>query len=323
MSWMNLIRGVRAPAEQASREAGEDLELQSLAHMALTWVAFYLGDLDEASRHAARSVEYAADVTGPAARADALATFGVIEFVRGRPAQALMDESIALQDVMMREGSWTEASVYTTPRSILGLQLMWSGRLDEARDLFTRELAEYEKHAMYTVRQEVLCYLAELECRAGRWELAAGYAAEAMETVVESGQTATQSHVALFNQALAAAHLGHVDDARSWATEGLRLALANDDAFNANWNRAVLGFLEVSLSRFRAGSLVLGPCRSIPPAAWTRPSRRSSRVSPTTWRHWWLLVAATRLRPWSTGLRSGGACSIARGLWRRHLDVAA
>src|SRR5439155_1696328 len=73
--------------------------------------------------------------------------------------------------------------------------------------------------------------------------------AEAMETVVESGQTVTQSHVALFNQALAAAHLGRVEEARSWGTEGLRRALLNDDLFNATWHRAVLGFLELSLGR--------------------------------------------------------------------------
>ena len=64
---------------------------------------------------------------------------------------------------------------------------------------------------------------------------------------IESGQTATQRHVALFNQALAAAHLGLVEAARSWATEGVQLALSNDDSFNANWNRAVLGFLSLSL----------------------------------------------------------------------------
>ena len=126
-------------------------------------------------------------------RADALATSGFVEFVSGVQATDRMDEALALQDRMMAQGSWTEASVYTTPRSILGLELMWSGRLDEARQLFEEELAEYERHAMYTVRQEVLCYLAELECRAGRWSLAAELAADAMDTVLESGQTATQS----------------------------------------------------------------------------------------------------------------------------------
>jgi DNA-binding CsgD family transcriptional regulator len=250
MSWMDLIHGVREPAEQASAEAGSDRELQSGIHTSLAWVAFYLGDLTEARRHAEESVEHSRHVTDPAMPADALATLGFIEFLLGRSAETLMAQAIELQDVMMRDGSWTEASVYTTPRSILGLELMWSGRLDEARAVFEQELAEYERHAMYTVRHEVLCYLAELECRAGRWAIAAAHAAEAMETVIGSGQTATQSHVVLFNQALAAVYLGRIDDARSWATDGLRLALGNDDLFNANWNRAVLGFLELSLSNF-------------------------------------------------------------------------
>jgi DNA-binding CsgD family transcriptional regulator len=165
----------------------------------------------------------------------------------GGQANDTMSQALELQDIGMKEGSWTEASVYTTPRTIIGLQQMWAGHLEAARTTFEHELAEYERHAMFTVRQEVLCYLAELECRAGRWRVAEAYAADAMETVVESGQTATQSHVVLFNQALAAAYLGQVDLARSWATEGARLAMSNDDPFYASWNRAVLGFLSLSL----------------------------------------------------------------------------
>ena len=81
---------------------------------------------------------------------------------------ALATEAIALQNEVMTQASWTEASVYTTPRSVLGLELMWSGRLGEAREVFELELEEYERHAMYTLRQEVLCCLAELESRAGQ-----------------------------------------------------------------------------------------------------------------------------------------------------------
>ncbi len=247
MSWMNLIVGVRAPAEQALVEANGDHEIGSGAEQSLAWVAFYLGDLDEAETQARRSAEDAAHVEDPAVKADALATVSFIAFVRGMPGSDGVGDAIALQDEMMAHGSWTEGSVYTTPRSILGLQRMWSGDLDDARDIFQRELAEYERHAMYTVRQEVQCYLAELECRAGRYELAVDLASEAMETVVESGQTSTQSHVALFNQALPAAFLGRANQARSWASEGVRLAVANDDAFNASWNRSVLGFLALSI----------------------------------------------------------------------------
>ncbi len=247
MSWMNLERGVRDPLERALLEAGDDPELLAGIHLDLAWVDIYQGDLAAASEHARRSIDQADKVIDPATKADALSTFGMVEFLSGRPADDAMSQALELQDIGMEGGSWTEASVYTTPRSVIGLQQMWAGQLDEARRTLEHELAEYERHAMFTVRQEVLCYLAELECRAGRWLVAEAYAAEAMETVVESGQTATQRHVVLFNQALAAAHLGQIDVARSWATEGVHLALSNDDPFNANWNRAVLGFLSLSL----------------------------------------------------------------------------
>ena len=247
MSWMNLERGVRQPLERALPEAGDDPELLSGIYLDLAWVDIYQGDLAAASEHARRSVDQLDAVIDPATKADSLSTFGMVEFLMGRRANDTMSQALELQDIGMKEDSWTDASVYTTPRSVIGLQQMWAGQLDMARTTFEHELAEYERHAMFTVRQEVLCYLAELECRAGRWHVAEAYAAEAMETVVESGQMATQRHVVLFNQALAAAYLGQVDVARSWATEGARLASSNDDPFNGNWNRAVLGFLALSL----------------------------------------------------------------------------
>jgi DNA-binding NarL/FixJ family response regulator len=80
-----------------------------------------------------------------------------------------------------------------------------------------------------------------------------------METIGDSGQTATQSHVVLFNQAWAAALLGDVDDARELATTGLRLAEANDDLFNAAWNHAVLGFLDLSLGDLEGARVNLEP----------------------------------------------------------------
>ena len=55
------------------------------------------------------------------------------------------------------------------------------------------------------------------------------------------------------------AHLGHVEEARTWASEGVRLAVANDDAFNASWNRAILGFLGLSLGDAHAAIAHLDP----------------------------------------------------------------
>ena len=250
MSWMNLIEGVRVPSEQALSEAGENAPMRTSIHNALCWVAFYLADLPEASRHARESAAFESAAGDPAIRADALATLAFVEFLEGRPNPALMARALDLQDLAMRQASWTEGSVYTTPRSIHGLELMWSGRLAEARALFEYEIAVYEQNAMYAVRQEVLCYLAELECRAGRFELAAAHAAESMDIIQESGQAGTQRHVVLFNQAWPAALLGHVDQARDMATTGVRLAAANDDRFNEAWNAAVLGFLDLSLADY-------------------------------------------------------------------------
>lgn len=249
MSWMNLERGVRVPLERALPEATGDPELLAGIHLDLAWVDLYQADLDAALVHALASVDHAEHGDDPATTADALATLGMVRFLRGDPDAGTMSLAVELQDAAMQAASWTEASVYTTPRSILGLQLMWSGALLDARATLEYELAEYERLGMYTVRQEVLCYLAELECRAGRYEIAAAYAAEAAETIAESGMAGSQTHVVRFNQALAATYLGQVDEARRLATEGLELARANDDAFNGAWNGAVLGFLELSLGQ--------------------------------------------------------------------------
>jgi len=142
---------------------------------------------------------------------------------------------------------------------MLGLELMWMGRLDDARDVLEGELAQYELRGMFIVRQEVLCYLAELECRAGRWERAVRIADESMDIVQESGQAATQSHVVLFNQSWPRALLGRINEARDLAKTGVRLAEANSDRFNAAWNHAVLGFIDLSLADLEGARRNLEP----------------------------------------------------------------
>jgi DNA-binding CsgD family transcriptional regulator len=259
MRWMNLERGVRAPLEQALSEVGDDPGLLAGINLDLAWVDIYRGRRSAAWEHAKQSLGFAERISDAGTRSDSLATFGMVEFLAGRDAEELMTKAIALQDEWMSEGSWTQGSVYTTPRSIYGLQLMWAGKLGDARAQFEHELAEYDRHAMYTVRQEVLCYLAELECRAGRWPLATEYADAAMETVAESGQAATQTHVVRFNQALPAVYLGNVEAARTLATEGMELADSIDDTFNGCWNRAVLGLLELSRSNFEEAHAFLEP----------------------------------------------------------------
>ncbi len=178
---------------------------------------------------------------------------------------------------------------------------------------------------MYAVRQEVLCYLAELDSRAGRFEIAAESAAESMDIILESGQAGTQRHVVLFNQAWPAALLGHVDQAREMATTGVNLAAANDDRFNGAWNAAVLGFLDLSLADYERalpnlekaamwvhalGSVELAVIPCLPDLvevliALGRPDEASHIVARLE------AAAARGDRPWAAGTAARGRALIA------------
>jgi DNA-binding CsgD family transcriptional regulator len=242
ISWLDMRR-VQGLSEQALQEVGDDAETRAAILEHLAWVGIYRGDLAFAAEHATASRQWARRIINPAIRADSLSTFAMVEFLLGRPAQDLMAEAVRLEDQATREDQTT---VFTASRTCHGLQLLWAGELDAAREVLNQELTEYERLGRYVVRDELLCYLAEVECRAGNWAVAARHAQEAYEIDVESGRVLGQGHM-LFPRALVAALTGDVDTARSDAEEGLRQCLRNEDMLDASCHRAVLGFLELSL----------------------------------------------------------------------------
>jgi DNA-binding CsgD family transcriptional regulator len=246
ISWLDMPR-VQGLAEQALQEAGNDAAVRAAILEHLAWVGIYRGDLAFAAEHASASRQWARRIAEPAIRGDSLSTFAMVEFLTGRPAQDLMTEAEQLEDLAMREGPGGRTTVFTASRTCHGLQLLWAGQLEAAREVLHQELTEYERLGRYVVRDELLCYLAEVECRAGNWEAAARHAQEAYDIDVESGRVLGQGHM-LFPKALVAALKGDVDAARSDAEEGLRQCLRNEDTLDASCNRAVLGFLELSLS---------------------------------------------------------------------------
>jgi tetratricopeptide (TPR) repeat protein len=225
ISWLDMRR-VRGLSEQALQEVEGDAETRAAIREHLAWVGIYRGDLAFAAEHASASVDLVGPIADPAVRADSLSTFAMVEFLLGRPAQSLMSEAVQLQDLAMRKGPGSQTTVFTASRTCHGLQLLWAGELDAAREVLHQELTEYERLGRYVVRDELLCYLAEAECRAGNWEVAARHAQEAYEIDVESGRVLGQGHM-LFPRALVAALTGDVDAARSDAEEGLRRCLLN------------------------------------------------------------------------------------------------
>jgi DNA-binding CsgD family transcriptional regulator/acid stress-induced BolA-like protein IbaG/YrbA len=246
VSWMDMHR-VQGLCERALAEAGENAELLTSIREHLTWVGIYRGDLALASAQAGASMESARHVTDRAITSEAMSTFAMVQFLLGKPAQDLMNEAERLADLESQEKPATEFSAYTEPRVCHGLQLLWSGELNAARATLTWGLNEYEKRGRYVVRDEILCYLAEVEARAGNWDVAACHANEAYEIDVESGRLSGQGHM-LFPVALVAALRGDIKAARPAAERGLRQCLSNGDLLDASCHRWVLGFLELSLS---------------------------------------------------------------------------
>ena len=245
ISWMD-VRRVGELCEQARREAEDDAELLAAIHEHLAWVGIYRGDLADASHQAAASMERAKVIADPEVRAATMSTFGMMEFLTGRPPESLMVEADRLQDLGTTDALGIEASTYTASRVNHGLQLLWAGDLTAGRTILQEELRGYELRGRYLFRDEILCYLAELECRAGNLDAAARAAEEAFDIDVESGRVSGLAHMQ-FPKALVAAHRGDAGRARSDAEEGLRESLRYEDLLDANCHRSVLGFLELSL----------------------------------------------------------------------------
>jgi DNA-binding CsgD family transcriptional regulator len=256
VSWMDMRR-VSDLCQRALGLAADDLEISAAVHDHLSWVGIYRGDLTDARDHAQTAMQLAGPGVDPALRADVLATASLVEFIAGGSSEARMTEATSLHEIA-RSGRETQATVFTSAPTCRGLQLLWAGELSTARTVLEGELQAYEARGRYIVRDEVLGYLAELECRAGRWGLAERYAQEAFDIDVESGRSSSKGHQ-LFPKALVAALQGRVEDARSDAELGLELCIEDDDLLDANSHRWVLGFLDLSLSDHVAAIRSLEP----------------------------------------------------------------
>src|SRR6266852_608981 len=123
-------------------------------------------------------------------------------------------------------------------------QLIWSGRLDEARRVLERwrgELAAADNRQ----QEDALWYLSMLELRAGNWGLAARHAAASIAIRTEFGIEGSQP-IAVLPAAMVAAHSGMVEEARRLSARALARAEAEGVRIAESGHRAVLGFIELS-----------------------------------------------------------------------------
>jgi DNA-binding CsgD family transcriptional regulator len=207
---------------------------------------------DRGLRHAELAVAAARRSGDPALRCRALAMFGLLHFIAGRGIpHGEMKEALALER-SLGLGRSLGASQLDEATWVLAHQLAWSGDdFDRAR----RHLHAYRKaigERQGLEERFVLLWLSLVEWRAGKWDLAARYAADMLVLAAQAGYEAEQPIFDLAAAAIAA-HQGQIEEARARAGGALELAEKVGSRLAQALHFWVLGFIELSLDDPVAG----------------------------------------------------------------------
>ena len=237
------VGGTPAMAEHCRRalaERGVDARLRARILHTLAFAELLQGHFRIALGHAREAAGLLEPLDDTALRTLVEARVGWLEaIVEAAPRDRLV------RAIGLEESVPGGVNLYESPRTWLGVALTWADELDEARVLlegqYTRALEEGDES-----RRVSLCYhLGELEVRAGRWQARSEISEEGFADAEASG-VARRRGALLFPRALAAAHLGRIEEARAWATEGLAIAEAERELVFEAQHRQTLGFVALS-----------------------------------------------------------------------------
>jgi len=238
-------------AERALLEVEEDDVVRSRVHLLLgqAWplrgMVSALEDGRLALDHAERSGERRLVV-------DVLARLTLWELWAGRDPSELLARAVELEEA---EDALLS---YRSPRMPLALLRMYQGRLDEARELFEKLLAEALAFGDEIAALGVRGRLVDVALRSGNWEEASAQADEAYELGEQIGLE-HDGGLTAYSKAIVAAHAGRVDEARSLADLGASLAAAAKQEDTRVTSVGVAGFLELSLGNDAAALPYLEP----------------------------------------------------------------
>jgi DNA-binding CsgD family transcriptional regulator len=225
---------------QAVAEAGND-PLGAEANQLAAEMAMLSGDIHFAIEHARTAADLAERAGETALLIESLGTLSHYETYAGSITTGLLERAVEIERTNPRPSN------NYSPREILGLRLMYSDHLDEARSLLEDSLDRTTEIGDELDRLALLIHLTQLECRAGLLSRAREHATEA---VAISEQTARWTHAApLFALSLADSHLGRATEAREAGEKGLAIARSGGSEVFRVLNQWALGFLALSLGR--------------------------------------------------------------------------
>lgn len=246
-----------ALCDRALLDAGSDAAVASRIHRTRGAIAYFLGDVPAAERHAALGVELAQRSGNDQALGMAIAELAHWTYCGGGGVRRdLFERAIAL-DVSAGASS---------PRSHMAKVVMDDDGHDEARVLLTLLLDECMETGDLNSASTHLFHLAELDVWAGDWLGAIEHAEESLQL----RQHLDQPGAPLYVEAMARACLGDVDVARNLAEAGLVEARRAEDVVFCMQNLHVLGFVELSVGNHEAAQALLGEATDLMRPRWNR-----------------------------------------------------
>jgi DNA-binding CsgD family transcriptional regulator len=250
-------------ARQAVEEAGSDVEALVEALLSEGLSLSLQDRYDEAQRPYTRAYELCGPGTERTLRVKAMSGYAKLAHLRGQDgAMELLREAAEL------EGDDLIPNAYWGPGMLLGRALMNSDELDAARPLLERRKRQATEVGDDEGRAGLCLHLAELEIRAGRFDVAQGHAEEGRAIQQASYGELAQGSLT-YVLALTAAHRGDAELARELGEQALAQSESQGDVVFATISRTTLGFLDLSLSDHRAA------------VEWLWPVAERFRSSPT------------------------------------------
>ena len=200
-----------SPLEEALREAASQPALQSVIHCRLAWVSPEPG-----FDHARKALELAKQLDDDLLRGQALAMQAILGWFAGE-AKAPEDLPARVRDFPSAVGG--ELLVREATLAVVNTLAPFPKR-EDTRAMLEREYEEWrERDEPRSAR--ALWGLGWVEFWAGRWDIAADYAARAREISIQYGLEMPQDHLP---SAVIAVHRGQLELARAHSERGLDLA---------------------------------------------------------------------------------------------------
>jgi DNA-binding CsgD family transcriptional regulator len=242
--------------EHALVEAGANRRLRTEVERELAHDLWLRGDLADARRHARAAVELAGDIGEPAALVTTATNQTLLDAAAGGVTPEILERARSLAAAAPASSGAAQLTMVERAEEVLALLLMVAGELDQARDIYLDQLEQASQRGDDHRREYLAWCLARVEVRAGDFQRAAVYAEESdLEAAGQEGLACET----LGARAEVAALLGRVEVAHRAAGEGLAIAERRGLGLAALRNRAVLGFLELSLGNPANAHRWLGP----------------------------------------------------------------